>query len=115
MIESLALPTTCARPRARASPAAASSSGMCCRTRSSPLYGRRPHGRRDAERRRHHRVRLRILRSRIASRIEAVGKQDYAIVEAVAVFISALFILTSLVVDLLYGVLDPGSNRGARG
>jgi len=39
--------------------------------------------------------------------IEAVGKRDYAIVQAAALLISALFILTSLVVDLLYGVLDP--------
>ena len=39
--------------------------------------------------------------------IEAVGKRDYAIVQAVTVFISGLFILTSLIVDLLYGVLDP--------
>lgn len=39
--------------------------------------------------------------------IEAVSKRDYAIVQAVALLVSALFILTSLAVDLLYGVLDP--------
>jgi len=39
--------------------------------------------------------------------IEAVGKRDYAIVQAVTLLISAMFILVSLVVDLLYGVLDP--------
>ncbi len=48
--------------------------------------------------------------------IEAVSKRDYAIVQAGAVLISALFIFTSLVVDLLYGVLDPRLRiRRARG
>lgn len=39
--------------------------------------------------------------------IEAVGKRDYAIVQATTLLISAMFILVSLIVDLLYGVLDP--------
>lgn len=33
--------------------------------------------------------------------------QDYPIVMGVTVFISAIFVLSNLVVDLLYGVLDP--------
>ncbi|MFJ4165513.1 ABC transporter permease [Microbacterium sp. NPDC089698] len=39
--------------------------------------------------------------------IDAVFKRDYAVLQSVVLLISALFILTTLVVDLLYGVLDP--------
>lgn len=47
--------------------------------------------------------------------IEAVGKRDYAIVQAVTLLISAMFILVSLAVDLLYGVVDPRLRVGHRG
>lgn len=39
--------------------------------------------------------------------IDAVFKRDYAILQSVVLLISAMFILTTLAVDLLYGVLDP--------
>ncbi|WP_424937069.1 MULTISPECIES: ABC transporter permease [Bacteria] len=39
--------------------------------------------------------------------IDAVFKRDYAVLQSVVLLISAMFILTTLVVDLLYGVLDP--------
>lgn len=39
--------------------------------------------------------------------VEAVFNRDYAVLQSVTLLISAMFILTSLVVDLLYGVLDP--------
>ncbi len=46
--------------------------------------------------------------------IDAVNQLDYPIVQAVAVLLSAFFILTSLVVDILYGVLDPRLRIGGR-
>ncbi len=39
--------------------------------------------------------------------IDAVFKRDYAVLQSVVLLIAAMFILTTLVVDLLYGVLDP--------
>ncbi|WP_433675256.1 ABC transporter permease [Microbacterium gorillae] len=39
--------------------------------------------------------------------IDAVFKRDYAVLQSVVLLISAMFILTTLIVDLLYGVLDP--------
>lgn len=39
--------------------------------------------------------------------IDAVFKRDYAVLQSVVLLISAMFILTTLVVDILYGVLDP--------
>lgn len=39
--------------------------------------------------------------------IDAVFKRDYAVLQSVVLLISAMFILTTLAVDLLYGVLDP--------
>ncbi|GAB3597917.1 ABC transporter permease [Microbacterium tumbae] len=48
--------------------------------------------------------------------IDAVFKRDYAVLQSVVLLISALFILTTLIVDLLYGVLDPRLRmRGSRG
>jgi peptide/nickel transport system permease protein len=48
--------------------------------------------------------------------VESVFKRDYAVLQSVVLLISALFILTTLAVDLLYGVLDPRlRNGGARG
>lgn len=45
--------------------------------------------------------------------IDAVFKRDYAVLQSVVLLISAMFILTTLVVDLLYGVLDPRLRIGA--
>jgi len=36
-----------------------------------------------------------------------VQGKDYAVVQAIALFITAEFLLISLLVDLLYGVIDP--------
>ncbi len=48
--------------------------------------------------------------------VESVFKRDYAVLQSVVLLISALFILTTLAVDLLYGVLDPRlRDGGARG
>ncbi|MPZ97117.1 MAG: ABC transporter permease subunit, partial [Propionibacteriales bacterium] len=48
--------------------------------------------------------------------IDAVFKRDYAVLQSVVLLVSALFIVTSLLVDLAYGVLDPrlrvGRSRG---
>ncbi|MEV5337032.1 MULTISPECIES: ABC transporter permease [Actinomycetes] len=48
--------------------------------------------------------------------IDAVFKRDYAVLQSVVLLISAMFILTTLIVDLLYGVLDPRLRaRSSRG
>lgn len=39
--------------------------------------------------------------------IDAVFKRDYAVLQSVVLLVAGLFILVSLTVDLLYGVLDP--------
>src|SRR5262249_40248485 len=39
--------------------------------------------------------------------IESVLKRDYNILQSVVILVSAIFILTSLVVDILYAALDP--------
>lgn len=39
--------------------------------------------------------------------VQSVFNRDYAVLQSVTLLISAMFILTSLVVDLLYGILDP--------
>ncbi len=48
--------------------------------------------------------------------IDAVFKRDYAVLQSVVLLVAGLFILVSLTVDLLYGVLDPrlrvGRTRG---
>lgn len=46
--------------------------------------------------------------------IDAVFKRDYAVLQSVVLLISGMFILTTLVVDLLYGVLDPRLRIGAQ-
>jgi peptide/nickel transport system permease protein len=46
--------------------------------------------------------------------VESVFKRDYAILQSVVLLLSAIFIFTTLVVDLLYGVLDPRLRPGAR-
>jgi peptide/nickel transport system permease protein len=45
--------------------------------------------------------------------IDAVNTLDYPIVQAVAMLMTAFFIATSLMVDILYGVLDPRLRTGA--
>lgn len=48
--------------------------------------------------------------------IDAVFKRDYAVLQSVVLLVAALFVVVSLTVDLLYGVLDPrlrvGRSRG---
>jgi len=39
--------------------------------------------------------------------VSSVQDKDYAVVQAIALFITTEFLLISLVVDLLYGVIDP--------
>jgi peptide/nickel transport system permease protein len=39
--------------------------------------------------------------------IDAVLKRDYPIVQGVTIFIAAVFIVTNLIVDVLYGIVDP--------
>jgi peptide/nickel transport system permease protein len=39
--------------------------------------------------------------------VSSVQGKDYAVVQAIAVFITAEFLLISLIVDLLYGLIDP--------
>jgi len=39
--------------------------------------------------------------------VSSVQGKDYAVVQAIALFITAEFLLISLVVDLLYGLIDP--------
>jgi peptide/nickel transport system permease protein len=39
--------------------------------------------------------------------VDSVFKRDYAVLQALVLLAAAVFILSSLVVDLLYGVLDP--------
>jgi peptide/nickel transport system permease protein len=45
--------------------------------------------------------------------VESVFKRDYAILQSVVLLLSAMFIVTTLVVDVLYGVLDPRLRPGA--
>ncbi|MGB4136661.1 MAG: ABC transporter permease, partial [Microbacterium sp.] len=39
--------------------------------------------------------------------IDAVNKRDYAIVQTVVLMAAAVFVVVTLIVDLLYGVIDP--------
>lgn len=39
--------------------------------------------------------------------IDAVLKRDYPIVQGVTIFIAAVFIVVNLIVDVLYGIVDP--------
>ncbi len=46
--------------------------------------------------------------------VDAVTKRDYAVLQSCVLLISAMFILTTLAVDVLIGVLDPRLRAGAR-
>jgi peptide/nickel transport system permease protein len=39
--------------------------------------------------------------------VDAVLKRDYAVLQTAVLFTAAVFIVTALVVDILYGVIDP--------
>jgi peptide/nickel transport system permease protein len=43
--------------------------------------------------------------------IDAVNARDYPVVQGIVIVIAALFILINLIVDLLYGVLDPRARQ----
>jgi peptide/nickel transport system permease protein len=45
--------------------------------------------------------------------LDAMGARDYQVVQAVALLSAAVFIFMNLLVDLLYGVLDPRVRLGA--
>jgi peptide/nickel transport system permease protein len=47
--------------------------------------------------------------------IDAVQVRDYPVVQGATVFIAGLFILTNLVVDILYGLIDPRVRYGGKG
>jgi peptide/nickel transport system permease protein len=47
--------------------------------------------------------------------IDAVQVRDYPVVQGATVFIAAIFILINLVVDVLYGVIDPRVRYGGKG
>jgi ABC-type dipeptide/oligopeptide/nickel transport system permease component len=47
--------------------------------------------------------------------IDSVQRRDYPVVQGITIFIAALFILINLVVDVLYGVIDPRVRYGGRG
>ncbi|HEU0115454.1 MAG TPA: ABC transporter permease [Thermomicrobiales bacterium] len=46
--------------------------------------------------------------------IQAVQVRDYPVVQGATIFIAAMFILINLVVDVLYGVIDPRVRYGGR-
>jgi ABC-type dipeptide/oligopeptide/nickel transport system permease component len=46
--------------------------------------------------------------------IDAVLKRDYPIVQGVTIFIAAVFIVVNLIVDVLYGIIDPRVRYGGR-
>jgi peptide/nickel transport system permease protein len=39
--------------------------------------------------------------------VEAVSRNDFVLIQALVMLLAAMFMLTNLIVDLLYGVLDP--------
>jgi peptide/nickel transport system permease protein len=47
--------------------------------------------------------------------ITAVQVRDYPVVQGATVFIAALFIVINLVVDVLYGIIDPRVRYGGKG
>lgn len=47
--------------------------------------------------------------------VDAVRVRDYPIVQGATIFIAAVFIVVNLVVDILYGVVDPRVRYGGRG
>jgi ABC-type dipeptide/oligopeptide/nickel transport system permease component len=46
--------------------------------------------------------------------VDAITNRDYTVVQAVVMFMSTIFVLINLVVDLLYGYLDPRVRLGAQ-
>jgi peptide/nickel transport system permease protein len=47
--------------------------------------------------------------------VDSVLKRDYAVLQSVVLLVAAIFIITNLVVDLLYGVIDPRLRVGGQG
>jgi len=47
--------------------------------------------------------------------VDAVLKRDYAVLQSVVLLVAAIFIIANLVVDLLYGVIDPRLRVGGQG
>ena len=45
--------------------------------------------------------------------VDAVTRSDFVLVQALIMFLALVFVVTNLVVDLLYGVLDPRVRPGA--
>lgn len=45
--------------------------------------------------------------------VESLGSRDYIVLQGVVLLISAMFIVTTCVIDVLYGVLDPRLRVGA--
>jgi len=43
--------------------------------------------------------------------VDSVNARDYPVVQGIVIVIAALFILINLIVDILYGVLDPRARR----
>jgi ABC-type dipeptide/oligopeptide/nickel transport system permease component len=39
--------------------------------------------------------------------LEAISRRDYPVIQAVNLFVAALVVLSNLLVDLSYGLLDP--------
>ena len=39
--------------------------------------------------------------------VNAIGDRDYPLIQGCMLILSAIFILTNMVVDMLYGMLDP--------
>jgi len=46
--------------------------------------------------------------------VQSVEARDFPVVQAVVLVSAAVYILTNLVVDLLYGVVDPRLRTGRR-
>lgn len=46
--------------------------------------------------------------------IDAVQRRDYPVVQGMTIFIAALFIVINLIVDVLYGIIDPRVRYGGR-
>jgi peptide/nickel transport system permease protein len=44
--------------------------------------------------------------------IDAVQRRDYPVVQGMTIFIAAVFILINLLVDVLYGIVDPRVRYG---
>jgi ABC-type dipeptide/oligopeptide/nickel transport system permease component len=47
--------------------------------------------------------------------VDAVNQRDYEVLQALVLLAAAVFILSSFVIDLLYGVLDPRLRVGTTG